>query len=331
MKIDAANNTQSWVNLTWHKNTKKASVIEYHLPQKKLSWQSAYEQTVTSIIKHYPAPYYLCVTGGVDSQAMLYAWYNTVGAHPDVIPISFLYNNQCNEYDQVGISEICTKYGYHRQIKSFDLMAFIDSGECKEYQISYYTQSPQMAAWIKMIESLVSGTVIMSGELTDNKKPTSMIANHFGVMEYARNLNLSGSELCYIPFFFEHDIDIATAHWPIIEKIKYNVPEPDDHDVLQNRKNTYLNIKVPKYQSVGYPVIPQYLGPIGRCSGFEKFKDLYEETHVYDRNAAMRAISNPAERSERMFDVNLRSNLLDTIKYKHFFTCNALPSSPDVM
>lgn len=320
MKIDPQHNTQAWQNLTWHKNIRKANTLIYDLPVYDLSAESASEQTVKSIIEHYPAPYYLCLTGGVDSQAMLYTWHKTVGTHPDVIPVSFLYNERCNEYDQVGITDICTKYGYHRQIRSFDLMEFIDSGECTQYQIKHYTQSPQMAAWIKMTESLLSGTVIMSGELTYDRTPSSMIPNHFGVREYAQNLNLSDSDLCYIPFFFEHDYDIATSHWHQIEKMKDAVTDiGQDHFNFDVQKKIYLNKKVKKYHSLGFPVIPQDLGPGGRCSGFAKFKDLYEQTHKFDRDVRMKAVPSRSEPSNRMFDVNLRLNLLDTVKYSHIF------------
>ena len=319
MKIDPIHNTQVWQNLTWHKNTRKANTLVYDLPDYDTPNKLASQQTLKSIIEHYPAPYYLCLTGGVDSQAMLYVWHKTVGTHPDVIPVSFLYNERCNEYDQVGITDICTKYGYHRQIRSFDLMEFIDSGECTQYQIKHFTQSPQMAAWIKMTESLQSGTVIMSGELTYDRTPTAMIPNHFGVREYAQNLNLSDSDLCYIPFFFEHDYDIATSHWHQIKKIKYQASDYIDQLDRGHFKSMYLNKKVKKYHTVGFPVIPQNLGPSGRCSGFEKFKDLYDETHEYDRDVRMKSVSSYTEPSDRKFDVNLRLNLLDTIKYSHIF------------
>lgn len=324
MKVNHSQNTQCWQKISWYKNSTNATIVEVSNIPMMHDWQEAYKQTINNITKYYPPPYYLCLTGGIDSQSMLYAWYQTLGCHPDVIPVSFMYNEDCNAYDHVGLDEICSNYGYQRQIKKFDLMAFIDSGECKSYQIKHFTQSPQMAAWIKMVESLGSGTVIMSGELTYNKTYTSMVANHLGVREYAQNLNLSDSDLKYIPFFFEHDQSIATAHWNILKHVKYQIPNLENYDLLTELKNIYTHKKVVKYQTVGYPVIPQTLGLHGRCSGFEKFKEIYEQNHNYDREVCFKNIRPRSETSNRMFDVNLRLNLCDTIKYSHDIITNVI-------
>ena len=314
--MEYSHNTQSWQKINWIKGSGRPTIIAVEPWDHGFDWESGYKHTINSIVEHYPAPYYLCLTGGIDSQSMLYAWHQTLGVNPDVIPVSFMYNENCNDYDQAGIAEICQSYGYNRQIRRFDLMEFIDSGECRQYQIDNYTVSPQMAAWIKMSQSFMSGTVIMSGELTYYNIYSTMIGNHLGVTEYAQKLNQSDTGLCYIPFFFEHDQIIATAHWDILKNVKYPKVPQDGIEYLERMKLGYLNNKVVKYQTVGYPVVPQTQGPVGRCSGFEKFKDLYEKTHKFDPEARFsgnKFLS--GESSKRMFDVNLRFGVMDHIKY----------------
>jgi len=314
------NNTQGWLSLDWHtKNLKKSKITGLLPPENCHSPFSAVQYTVDQIKKNYPPPYYLCCTAGVDSQAMLYSW---LVAHKfetkDFKVVSFLYNEDCNQYDMDGLQEICDRYNVQRQCINFDLMSFIDTGSCLEYQKKYYTQSPQMSAHIKMFEMLPAGTVLMSGELTNLGQCTSMMANHFSVYKYARKNNLENQNKKFIPFFFEHDNIIGTAHWKTIKEIQQyanllNISSSKD------KIDTY-KIKCAKYIDAGYPIIAQTKGPEGRCSGFYKFKELYENTHTLNKQAALKYVGNFGIPSQRMFDINLRYATQDFIIYNHAFT-----------
>ena len=312
-------NTQGWLSLDWQTKNLNKSKITGLLPLKNCHTPfSAVQYTVSQIKKNYPPPYYLCCTAGVDSQAMIHAWlvannFDTGGMKV----VSFIYNEDCNQYDMEGLQEICNRHDIKRQCINFDLMSFINSGSCLEYQKKYYTQSPQMAAHIKMFQMLPAGTVLMSGELTEIGRCTSMIANHFSVYKYARENNLKNQNKKFIPFFFEHDNIIGTAHWENIKRKRQyiNLLNLSNIDRLRDYK-----IKCAKYIDAGYPVIAQTKGPEGRCSGFYKFKELYENTHTLNRQAALKYVGNYAIPSQRMFDINLRYATQDFIIYNHQFT-----------
>jgi hypothetical protein len=139
-----------------------------------------------------------------------------------------------------------------------------------------------MAAHIKLMENFDRGTVLMSGELLPKQAATTCTVNHFSVIKYAVDHNLTYQHKKVIPFFFEHNDIIATAHWkqmPEHPKSNLKNEQFSSHDwVLANKLETY-NQRILRYNSCGYPVTaqPQTVTEHGKASGFELFKTLYED------------------------------------------------------
>ena len=126
---------------------------------KYLSPIDAAEFTVKNIIKNYQPPYYLMISGGVDSQAMLYSW---TSFGKNFIPVAYSYNKTFNMHDLSNIENFATKFNIGVTINDFDLLNFLHT-EYPDYSKKYHCSSPCISAYIKMSENLV-GTVIFSGD-----------------------------------------------------------------------------------------------------------------------------------------------------------------------
>lgn len=271
-----------------------------------ISVQDSVKNTVLDICKNFPAPYNIMCTGGVDSQCVLYAWknYATTEALAQTQIHSFMYNEQSNMYDMVGLPELCATYGFTHNYWEFDLLNFVDSGECLELQQQYLTYSPQMPAHIKMMSGFDAGTQIMSGNLVRSPDLLGMGVEEYSLIRYAKEINPAHSNKKVIPFFFLHDYQIARA-----ASHKNNQLFTNQISRLAKEKSDYIHkasaSKCALLMSHGFPVTPQEFN----YTGFEKFKDVYEKYHsasLKQRLIASRCVIGMDKKSDRVFDIHHR-------------------------
>lgn len=300
--------SNGWQYFKWHINSNKYNTVGYTLSDHGYTDSiSASTFTVQEIIKNYPGPFQLCCSGGMDSQAMLWAWGTATNWNPDIFSVtSFIYDNGCNLDDMEYIQEMCDQYGITRHCVDFPLLDFMLSGECTEYQVKYLTQSPHMATHIKFTEVFDSGTVLFSGELlSDAENMFSGTVNHFGFIKYSMDYNQFNSHKKIIPMFFEHNDIIGSAH---INNYQDNrseqIPEAPRHDQIRE-------IKKHKYNSCGYPVKQQSYK--GLTSGFNGFKQLYEDvSNITIQDKLKHSGSGP---SSWAYDVLHRYKIREKVKY----------------
>jgi hypothetical protein len=256
---------------------------------------SAAIEAVNNIIDNYPAPYNLLVSGGIDSQAMLYAW--KMSGHP-FNAISFRYNQNLNWHDIKTLPDFCVKENIAYQFVDFDYFSFLENeydAIAKKYQCS----SPQIAMHIKMA-MLLPGTRVFSG---NSLLPNSASLSYAILGIYRYSLTDEGKNT--IPYFFLHTPELAYSF------NCNNYFSNYDYSMLSNNTN-YL-IKTIEYQTAGFPVIAQEK----KFTGFEKIKDHYD-SHRYvlkDFKNRMKWHNKP---SHRPFDWLFR------YPYEHLFGDSAL-------
>ena len=245
------------------------SRIPLHLPS-SLSWYHVYDHTVdfryeninnlnpleacqltiNQITKNYAPPYYIMVSGGIDSQAMLYAWLKFGN---NFIPTCFLYNDDLNHHDISTLKIFAEKYNIDVNYIDIDIIQFIDNN-FREYAEKYKCSSPWITSYIYMSEKL-NGTVIFSGNFLQSKNgPANSLT--YSILGLYR-ASLSKNNL--IPYFFLHSPELAYSfRW--------------------NKTNlaTYLD-KVNAYRRYGFPVLSQ----TEKITGFEKIKDIYDLRFKY--------------------------------------------------
>lgn len=229
--------------------------IDFSADIKYLNTIDAAEKTVKSIMENFPAPYRLMVSGGVDSQAMLYVW-KLFGKN--FIPTSITYNGDYNDHDICTLREFAQKENIEIEYHNFDLLGFYQTRFFKIAE-KYQCVSPQFAAHIGMIESL-DGTCIFSG---DRLEPNSALINSRNICV----LNAS-KEMQIVPYFFMHTPELSYS-------LIYEHLTPEVINLHAGKDYHDYPKKVNYLQKSGIPVIAQ----LTKYTGFEKIRDYYDNTY----------------------------------------------------
>lgn len=243
-------------------------------------------KVIADIASKYPPPYYLMVSGGIDSQALLWCWINS---GVPFIPVSVRYigapeyKEILNQHDLEELEKFSSQHGINVSYIDFDIVNFLEN-KLKEYAIKYQCTSPQICTHMKISELVDKGTAIFSGNFLLGFSYTYTI---LGLKRYADN-----SERSCIPFFFLHDRKLAG---------------------LRNRTDYGEGYegKVEFYHDLGIPVIPQN----GKQTGFETIKDYYDTRTdlVISTTEKLRFMNMP---SKRKFDLLFRYRLMKEIHYQ---------------
>ena len=233
--------------------------------------------TVDYITKNYPAPYTLFLSGGIDSQAMLYAW------HLSKVPFdtfSAVYNFDLNAHDLENLKLFSNQFSIDINFVSFDLFGFLDT-EYSDYALSYRCCSPHICTYMKMSEMVKTGTCIFSGNFILD--PRMFIdRNNFGLYKFAKKTNKP-----IVGFFFSETEELAYSFLPSINVHKIS--------------NTTA-ARIEAYHSNGFPVIPQK----EKYTGFEKVKEYYDLNIPKPKYKKIEII-HPKQRSTRTFDLLYRN------------------------
>jgi hypothetical protein len=235
-------------------------------------------RTVQHIVENYPAPHILYVSGGIDSQAMLWAWHTS---RHEYHAVSYVYNQDMNLHDlDAGMPEFLKNHNIVVERRDIDLLKFYEN-TYHEYRTKYRCGSPHICAYMYMADQQKTGTVIFSGCAvpTGNEfySKNEWALYHYGL--------ISGRSV--VPFFLS---ETCGLHY------SFN----------QNLKNKYKT-----YRAAGYPVVHQNSIPnkfnSDRFSGFEVIKDYYDK-HLSHLVTVKSKLRQPfAQYSRRTYDLILRN------------------------
>ena len=269
---------------------------------KKISPLSALEAaqyTIEHIVKNYPAPYTLYLSGGVDSQAMLYAW------HKSGVPFktfSAIYNESLNDYDIINLKEFSEHHNISIDYRDFDLISFLEN-EHDYYANEYRCGSPQITTFMKLADLTTEGTVIFSGQYIMYQKNNGNLGipdkNNFGLYYYGIKSNKN-----IVPFFFLETCELAYA---------FDVMLPEIQQF--HTSGSYMD-KVKAFQLNGFPVIEQEKEK--GFNGFEKIKTLYDTNPPRQPTIQEKISRIQSQTSNRNFDLLYRNKYeARFIKYKY--------------
>lgn len=263
------------------------------------------------IVNNYPEPYTLYLSGGIDSQAMLYSW---VKSKVPFSTFSGIYNFDSNWYDLYTCNLFAKILDIDITYHDFDLINFLET-EHHDYAIKYKTGSPQFTAFIKMAQMTDKGTVIFSGEsrpcrtyVCDDPPVAVPDLNSMGLYYYSVI-----DKRPVVPWFFIETETISYS-WEYSPPITH-APVIDSYELrLQNQeKKLGYRRKVEIYHKNRYPVIPQD----NKLNGFEKIKEYYD-TEYKIKPTLQDKMAKGFYRSTRIFDLLFRNKYEDKIsKYKY--------------
>jgi hypothetical protein len=281
----------SWIDI---QNNNHDYFLKYTKKDTSMQPLEAAYYTIDYIHQNYPPPYTLMLSGGVDSQAMLYAWHTSGKSYNT---FSGVYNNSFNENDLCTLRSFAHKHNIFINFVDFDLLSFLQN-EHIQYVEQYRCGSPHMTAFMKMSEMIIDGTVIMAGNFWSTSTPEVNIIskNNFSLFRYAKT-----NKKPLVPFFFCETQDLAfsfkTGRNLTDDETKYYI-SIDPTQLLFTYKQ-----KVNLYQTNGFPVIEQDK----KLTGFELVKDYYDVHYAHLVTTKDRLTRYPRQTSQRVFDLLLRN------------------------
>lgn len=211
------------------------------------------------------------MSGGVDSQAMLYLWKMSGKAFN---AISVRYNNNYNDHDLETLDKFSDINEIPITYVDFDMIDFLEN-EYFEYVEKYRCGSPHICSYMKFSTFVNQGTTIYSGNfLGSSLHPNFFSKNVFGLYRYATIEKKS-----VVPFFLSETEDLA-----------YSLKEP-----YNNKEENYL------YN--GLPIIRQEKN----YTGFEKIKYYYDNCNKYKITVKDKMNRTSIQKSMRIFDVIFRN------------------------
>lgn len=239
-------------------------------------------------VTHLP-PYNLMVSGGVDSQAMVWAWLQS-GVPFNAISFQYVddHGEVVNNNDLEMMSVFAEKHNIIIKYQQIKIHEFLNTN-LEDYVISYQCTSPQICTHMHMADIVNEGTIIYSGNFL---YPHFIPLNYtiYGLARFAQRTSLN-----VIPFFFMHDPELAPAFMNRIE-----------HSIDDNA--AYVE-KCRVYQSSGFPVIPQEI----KMTGFEAIKEYYDQ--FPKKVAVATRLRYASQPSKRVFDLLYRYRWRSQVKY----------------
>lgn len=250
---------------------------------KKTSLEAGID-AVNQVVSYFPKPFYLMVSGGVDSQSMLWIWKQS---GIPFIPVSFEYTHNetvLNDHDLEHLRQFTKIHSIEVQYRKFDIINFLEN-KLLEYAVKYQCTSPQITTHMALADSIIGGTVVFSGNFG-----TDIAYNYtiLGLMRYAESRST-------VPYFLSLTPEIAGSTY--------------DGRIFNRMRNSY-QLKVNNLISNGIPVVPQPT----KQTGFEKIKDLYDLQST--RVTPIDRLRFKHKPSKRVFDILFRYRLEKYVKYQ---------------
>lgn len=217
---------------------------------------------IDKISKEYPAPYTIFCSGGVDSQAMLWAWYIS-GVPFKAIHYSY---NGMNDHDTDHLKAFCDTYNIRLEILDFDPVSFWNTQEYIDLAKKIDCASPHILSYIKMISNHPE-TCVMAGNFLE-PEITSLNYTILGLDRFRVS-----DKANFIPFFFLHTPELAYSFKNLYVK---NLDKGEFIEGPRILSGWHYKTKCVTYQQQGFPVISQD----SKKSGFEKIKDMMDSLKV---------------------------------------------------
>jgi len=210
---------------------------------------------IVKIVGNNPA---ICLSGGIDSQAMALLWDKT---YPCSI-VLFQFENNYNKEDVDSALAFIEKYKLKHRIITLNIQYFLNNLSIK-YAKTYNMSSPQFAVHAYFLQEVkrlgYTGAVCGGNSFVISKDLVAFFCTSAQLYDIKKWGDI---ELPTIPNFlsFEKNLCIKIAlSSPICEEITH--------------ESRYLN-KIQNYRNLGLDIIPQD----GKRTGFEYFKKFYNSS-----------------------------------------------------
>lgn len=256
--------------------------------ESNLSMEEAALQAIDYITKNYPPPYHLMLSGGIDSQSLLYYW-NKSGVD-SFVPTHIRYVHEGKWYNSHDYP--CYKHLYPHltflEIET-DPMYFFEN-ELLDYAYTYTCTSPQLCLHMKYRELVTGGTLIYSGTIASSF--LTLNTTILGVHRYQERTKTN-----VIPNFFQST------------RALYDECVRIETSGIHDKKWGYEGKCTELRNRLQLPLIPQ----LQKTTGFESIKDYYD---LHNDVTLLERVKYASKfPSKRPFDLMFRYRLTEIIKY----------------
>jgi len=211
----------------------------------------------------------LCLSGGVDSQAMIYCWLEA-GLKFDVV--SCIFHNNLNLHDVDTARDFCKIHGLNLIEIPLNVIQFLNR-ENIDYAIKYKSSSPHFNVHYKLFNMLqdmgYSGACCGGVALFKDGDSwgTNFRYNIFNFINYVKEskFNVQGSFLSYYP-------ELAWSVGLLTKDMILPTNGMPSNELFNSYDEIRYSAKVDGYHKAGLKVIPQKKG----YTGFEEVKKYYE-------------------------------------------------------
>lgn len=206
----------------------------------------------------------LCLSGGIDSEAMLQAF---LKARVPFEVFFLKFENKFNNFDIDTNISICRSLNLNIKIVDLDIISFFESGDFLKYGERYRCQSPQLAAHLWLLDQL-DGVPVLGGNPiipTYNKKNIFFMGLpgdlHCAYFRYFEKNQREG-----VPWFFIYSPEQTSSF------LRTDIARSSISSQLPPHKYSYM-MKCLQYQQSGFDVRPR----LNKFTGFEKVRDYYDQ------------------------------------------------------
>lgn len=217
----------------------------------------------------------LALSGGIDSQAMLFAFIES-GVPFQVAVMRF--NDRMNDHDIGHSLDLLAGLGIKARILELDIRNFYQSGRFMDYVLAGRTNSPQFAAHIWLAEQ-IDGVPVFAGEpwhriheSSETPKNINSLPFYFPrYKEYGAEIALQKQGRICISHFFETSMEWfqhLAAHHPLHRYSR-------ESDPVGSYRAKYLF-----YRSLGFPV--SLTSGMSKLTGFERLYTMTAIEHNSD-------------------------------------------------
>lgn len=237
----------------------------------------------------------ICLSGGIDSQAMLYMW------EEQNIPytaVTFDFGNGFNSHELEDAQRYATLHNIPLKIIKLDVMRFL-SRDLKKFVKEYDMLSPQFSVHAYFLETIrklgYTGAVFGGNGLVPTEDSLDFRLTETQLLDLEKYSTNSGFPV--LPSFlnFDKDLCIALALGTPLNEYDHNPENPAskiNYDpilrslvpVVEISAKIKYQSKIQSYKNIGCQIVPQDF----KKTGFEQIKDYYNSLNgshlAFDRD-----------------------------------------------
>lgn len=231
---------------------------------------------------------FLCVSGGIDSEAMLRAFMaveeesknrnrnkNRNGkSNPPFHAVIMRFNDKLNDFDIENVIQFCEENHVSHEVFDLNVLDFFESGKYLEYGKMYQCQSPQLAAHLHLLDQ-IKGVPVLSWQPPEIFFHYNQEAKSIPIYNLGLPGHLHGVLLRYfvqrkrfgVPFFFAYTPELIASffHLPFLQTMLWFGFKGANVDYC-------YCVKCLSYKDSGFSVKPRKAS----YTGFEKIRKHYD-------------------------------------------------------